>query len=282
MSFRYIDSHVHFWDRGLLPYPWLNELPAIAEPHLPAHYQIETRAVPPEKIVFLQCVGEIASWRAEVQWVERLALDDPRIAGIVATAPLDAGADTLRILDDLTQYPLVRGVRHNTQDEPRGFARSAAYVAGCQAAGERGLSVDLCCYHPELRDLTALVEQCPGTRFVLNHLGKPGIRRKLIDAWRLDIAALAGHPHVWAKLSGLVTEADWAQWTAPDLQPYVDHLLECFGVDRILFGSDWPVVKLASNHPRWLHTAQDLTTGLTADDRDAVFYRNALRFYRLS
>ncbi len=282
MSFRYIDTHVHFWDRDLLPYPWLDNLPEIATRHIPATYQHETQQTPPEKIVFLQCVGELASWRAEVEWVERLAQEEPRIAGIVATAPLDAGADTERILDDLAARPLVKGVRHNTQDEALGYARSTAYVAGCLAAGDRGLSVDLCCYHPQLRDLTALAKACPGTRFILDHLGKPGIRAGLIDDWRNDLAALANQPNVWAKLSGIVTEADFAHWTVDDLRPYVEHYIEAFGSDRVIFGSDWPVVKLAATHARWLETARELTTHLGETQRDDIFYRNASAFYRLA
>ncbi len=281
MPFRYIDTHVHFWDRDLLPYPWLDPLPKISAPHIPATYQTETRETPPTKIVFLQCVGEMASWRAEVEWIERLALDDPRIAGIVATAPLDAGENTVRILDELAERPLVRGVRHNTQDEALGYAKSRAYIAGCRAAGERGLSVDLCCYHPQLADLTALTLACPNTQFILDHLGKPGIRDGLIEDWKRDLTSLAAQPNIWAKLSGIVTESDFDHWTIEDLRPYVQHYLATFGPDRVIFGSDWPVVKLASSHAQWLATARELTAALDEDGRDKIFYRNATDFYRL-
>ncbi|MCF3652278.1 amidohydrolase family protein [Synoicihabitans lomoniglobus] len=281
MSFRYIDTHVHFWDRAQLPYPWLEPLTRISAPHGPATYQAETGITPPEKLVFLQCVGEISSWRAEVEWIESLARDFPPIAGIVATAPLDQDEDTLRILDDLAARPLVKGVRHNTQDESLGFARNSRYVAGAQACGERGLVVDLCCYHPQLSDLTALVRQCPTTPFVLDHLGKPGIRDRLIEQWRKDISELAAEPNVTAKLSGIVTEADFDRWTIDDLRPYVQHYLEVFGPERVVFGSDWPVVKLASTHAQWLATARELLSDLSADQQDAVFYRNAERVYSL-
>ena len=281
MSFRYIDTHVHFWDRDLLPYPWLAALPAIAHSHLPTTYRHETQATPPSKIVFVQCVGELASWRAEVEWIERLARDEPRIAGIVATAPLDAGPETERILDALAQRPLVKGVRHNTQDEPLGYARSAAYIAGCRAAGARRLSVDLCCYHPQLRDLTALVQACPNTRFILDHLGKPGIRDGFIEPWRQDLTELAAQPNVVGKLSGMVTEADGEHWTPDQLRPYVDHYLEVFGPERIVFGSDWPVVRLASNHAQWLATARELVRHLDETQQDALFFGNAIEVYRL-
>lgn len=279
--FRYVDTHVHFWDPARLSYGWLDDLPAIAAAHTPAHYQAETATTPPAKIVFVQCIGTLAQWHEEVRWIESLALHDPRIAGIVATAPLDAGAETERILDALTAHPLVKGVRHNTQDGPRGTACRPAYIAGARACGDRGLSVDLCCYHPQLPDLTALADACPNTRFVLDHLGKPGIRNHDLVTWQRDLTELARRPHVDAKLSGIVTEAEWTTWTLDDLRPYVNTYLAAFGPDRVVFGSDWPVVKLAASHARWLATAQTLLDGMSAADRDAVFFGNAHRVYRL-
>jgi len=281
MALRYIDTHVHFWDRDRLPYTWLDDLPAIAPPHTPATYQAETAVTPPEKIVFLQCISDLARALDEVAWVEELAQAEPRIAGIVASCAMDAGDATLALLDALAARPLVKGVRHNVQDEARGFATRDTFVAGVQACGERGLSFDLCCYHPQLPDLTELVTRCPGTAFILDHLGKPGIRAGVIDPWRAELAALAARPNVTAKLSGIITEADFARWTIDDLRPYVEHYVATFGPDRMVWGSDWPVAKLAGTHAGWLATARELLAGLPADAQDAIFYRNALRVYRL-
>ncbi|MCC5021749.1 MAG: amidohydrolase family protein [Candidatus Synoicihabitans palmerolidicus] len=282
MSLRYIDTHVHFWDRSILPYGGLEPFEAISTPHTPATYQTETAVAPPEKIVFLQCVGDIDRWRDEVNWIESLAAADPRLAGIVATAPLDQGDHTLHVLDALATRPLVKGIRHNTQDGPRGHAYRHAYVAGAHAAGQRGLSVDLCCLHPQLPDLTALAAHCPQTSFILDHLGKPGIRDHLIDQWHHDIDQLARQPNVTAKLSGIVTEADPATWTTNDLRPYVARYLEVFGAQRIGFGSAWPVVKLASTHAQWLTTARTLLAPLSAEDQHQIFFANAERIYRLA
>ena len=281
MSFRYIDTHVHFWDRARLSYPWLETLPQISAPHLPETYQAETAVTPPEKIVFVQCIGDLHRWEEEVTWIEELAQIDPRISGIVASAPINEGDATLRILDGLTQHPLVKAVRHNMQDEEIGHSIRPEFVAGVAACGERGLTFDLCCYHPQLPDLVELVSRCPHTRFVLDHLGKPGIRDHVIDPWRQHISQLAAQPNVDAKLSGIVTESDVENWTIEDLRPYVSHYLSAFGVDRVLFGSDWPVVKLASTHARWLATARELTAHLLPENQDKVFFQNAARAYRL-
>jgi L-fuconolactonase len=177
----------------------------------------------------------------------------------------------------------VRGVRHLIQGEADpGFCRRPEFIAGVRAAGERGLSFDICVKHHQLASVVDLVCECPGTQFVLDHAGKPDIRGQKLEPWRELITKLAWLPHVACKLSGLVTEADPAAWTIEDLRPYVDHLLARFGAHRLIFGSDWPVVKLASSYQHWLDTALTLLAPLDSEDRDAILSANAQRIYRLS
>ncbi|RXK54597.1 amidohydrolase [Oleiharenicola lentus] len=280
MSFAYIDTHVHFWDRGHLPYPWLDEVPAIAGPHRPAELQAEAGGRFPEKIVFVECG---APWLDEVKWVEQLAAAEPRIAGIVAKCMVNEGATTVANLAELKKHPLVRGVRHLVQHEPDAdFAARPEFIAGVRAVGAAGLSFDLCCFHHQLPAVVRLVQACPDTRFILDHFGKPGIRAKLLDPWRAHFAELAALPNVDCKLSGLITEADHQAWTPADLKLYVDHALATFGPGRLLFGGDWPVAKLAGAYPRWLDTARSLVSHLPIADQDAIFRRNALRVYLLA
>lgn len=279
MSFAFIDTHVHFWDRGNLPYPWLDEVPAIAGRHTPEEYRAETAATPPTRLVFVECG---APWLEEVRWVEQLAAAEPRIAAIVAKCAVDAGATTSAHLAELKRHPLVRGVRHLVQQEPDpDFAARPEFIAGVRAVGAAGLSFDLCCFHHQLPAIVRLVRACPDTAFILDHFGKPDIRAGRLDPWREHFAALAALPNVDCKLSGLVTEADPTAWQPADLKPYVDHALAAFGPGRLLFGGDWPVAKLAAPYPRWLDTARDLVSHLSAADQDAVFRRNAERVYRL-
>lgn len=280
MSAGYIDTHVHFWDRGRLPYPWLDEVPAIAGRHTPAELHAEAAGRIPEKIVFVECG---APWLDEVKWVEQLAAAEPRLAGIVAKCMVNEGAATVANLAELKKHPLVRGVRHLTQHEPDpDFCARPEFIAGVRAVGAAGLSFDLCCFHPQLPAVVRLVRACPDTRFILDHFGKPGIRARLLDPWRAHIAELAALPNVDCKLSGLITEADHQAWTPADLKPYVDHVLATFGPGRLLFGGDWPVAKLAGAYPRWLDTAKGLVEHLPSADRDAIFRRNAPRVYRLA
>jgi len=280
MATAFIDTHVHFWDQRVLPYPWLATVPAIAGPHTPAELHAETGDRCPEKIVFVECG---APGLDEVDWIAQLAVHEPRIAGLVAKIPVDAGPATTRAIAALQRQPLVRGVRHLIQDEPDpGFCLRPEFLAGVRALGAAGLSFDLCCRHHQLDAVGRLVAECPGTRFILDHFGKPDIQHALRDPWHGHIAALARLPNVDCKLSGLITEASHAAWTIDDLRPYVNHVLATFGPGRLLFGGDWPVVKLAGSYVRWLDTAHALVSHLSPADRAAVFHDNAVRVYRLT
>ncbi len=279
MSFTYIDTHVHFWDQQTLAYPWLAGVPAIAGRHTPAELQQEAGINLPAQIVFVECG---APGREEVAWVERLAAHEPRITGIVAKVMMNEGAATTAAIAELQRHPLVRGVRHNIQDEPdHRFCLSPEFIAGVQHLGAVGLGFDLCCRHHQLPAVIELVGRCSDTRFILDHCGKPGIKPGLFEPWREHIRELAVRPNVTCKLSGLITEADHAAWTIDQLRPYVDHVLAAFDPSRVLFGGDWPVAKLAGTYPRWLDTARQLVSHVSPDGQDAIFAGNARRVYRL-
>ena len=235
----------------------------------------------PAHIVFVQSECDRAHFLDEVQWIAEWAAREPRLAGIVAFAPMDGGAQTAAALNALASVSLVRGVRHPIQGEGDGsFCLRPEFVAGVQSLGERELTFDICVTHDQLPAAVELVRRCADTVFVLDHAGKPAIRDHLLDPWRSSIEQLARLPNVMCKLSGLVTEAA-VPWGEADLEPYVRLLLGTFGPTRLLFGSDWPVVKLAASYARWLATVRSLLSHLSADERRAVFFENARRCYRL-
>jgi L-fuconolactonase len=236
----------------------------------------------PGAIVFVEAGADGGHARAEVEWVSGLATHEPRLAAIVAQVAVDRGAETEAALSALAGHPRVRGVRHNFQDQPElDFCLRPAFVEGVRRVGEHGWTFDLCVRSRQLPACVELVRACPGTSFVLDHAGKPDIRGGALDPWRAHIAALARLPNVTCKLSGLVTEADPGTWTPAALRPYVDHLLGCLGADRLLFGSDWPVVKLGASYRRWLEVALELLDARPAGERAAVLRDNAARVYRL-
>jgi L-fuconolactonase len=278
----YVDSHVHFWDTARLGYTWLAGEPRIAGRHGPGDLRAEAGADAPDRIVFVQAECESARWLEEVEWVETLALGEPRIAAVVAHAPMDAGGATAAAISILASRPLVRGVRHLIQGEQDpGFCLRPEFLAGVRLLAGRGLTFDLCCTSGQLPSVIELVRRCPDTAFVLDHAGKPGIGRRELDPWRGHISRLALEPNVVCKLSGLVTEAGPAAWSMEDLAPYVSHLLASFGPQRLLFGSDWPVVKLAAGYARWLEGARNLVSHLDRGAVQSIFNDTARRTYRI-
>ncbi len=277
----YIDSHVHFWDPERLRYDWLETVPAIHRPFLPPDLQEASEGLDLEALIFVEADCHPDQALDEVRWVSELAQGEPRIQGIVAHAPLEKGERVRGHLLALRDFALVKGVRRLIQSEPLGFARDPDFVWGVKMLPEYGFSFDICVYHRQMGDVLYLVEACPEVSFVLDHVGKPGIRDHLWEPWASQIRELATHPRVYCKLSGMVTEADHAHWTPEDLRPYMDHVLECFGPDRLMFGSDWPVVTLAATYRRWFQVVQDFLASLDPGDRRKVLRDNAVRFYRL-
>ncbi|HKO15940.1 MAG TPA: amidohydrolase family protein [Gemmatimonadaceae bacterium] len=276
-----VDAHVHFWDPGQLRYPWLCGIPALRRAFLPAEYAAAAGASAAARCVVVEgnCHPDDAA--REVALLERLGREDPRIAGIVAFADLTRPGALEGTLACLTSVPRVKGVRQNIQGHPAGFAVQRAFVDGARTVGRVGLTFDLCASHGQLEETDALVAQCPDTLFVLDHCGKPPIRSGALDPWRRDIARLAAHPNVCCKLSGLLTEADAARWREEQLLPYAAYVIECFGVDRVLYGSDWPVLTLAGDYTRWHRFTALLTGAWTDDERHRFYAGNAIRVYQL-
>jgi len=279
-AFPLTDAHVHFWDPAAGRYAWLDAVPALAGRRGPAEFARACGAVAVERLVFVQCGA--TDPLAEVAWVDGLAAAEPRLAAIVAHAPVEAGAAVEAWLERLAAWPRVRGVRRLLQDEPDdAFCLRPEFVEGVRRLERFGLSFDLCLYARQLGSVVKLVRRCPGVRFILDHGAKPGIRAGRLDPWREEIRALAALPNVDCKLSGLATEADPRAWTAADLRPYVDHLLATFGAGRLLFGGDWPVSTLATDYPRWVTAVETLLAGVPAEGQQRIWSKNAARVYRL-
>ncbi len=263
-------------------YPWLAGVPALNRSHLIDDYRRACGAVDVAKMVFVQCDCDPAQALDEVNWVTDVARRDPRLRGIVAQASLERGEAADAHLAQLAKNPLVKGVRRLIQSEADdAFCLRPDFVRGVQLLPRHGFSFDLCILHRQLAAAIALVRQCPHVTFVLDHIGKPDIKSGRLDPWRAELRELSQLENVWCKVSGLVTEADFARWTPADLQPYLDHVFACFGFDRVMFGGDWPVSTQATEYPRWVDTVDDALRGATADELQRFYVRNAQRVYRL-
>lgn len=281
-NFPLVDTHVHFWDIDRLSYPWLASVPAINKNHLVADYVRACGSVEVAKMVFVQCDCVPSQGQAEAEWVAATARTEPRIRGIVARASLEEGDDAASAVARLASLPLVKGVRRLIQSEPDlEFCLQADFVRGVQMLSRHHLSFDLCIKHPQLANTIKLVRQCPNVDFVLDHIGKPDIQSGRLDPWRAELRELARMENVCCKISGMVTEADHTRWAPADLRPYIDHVIDCFGFDRVMFGGDWPVSTLATNYPRWVATVDEALRGCSEDELRRVYVRNAERFYRV-
>lgn len=281
-AFPLVDTHLHLWDLGRLRYPWLAGAPLINRNHLIADYNRACGPVQVGKMVFLQCECDFTQFQEEADWVTEVSRADPRLRGIVPWAPLELGAGAEPALARLAANPLIKGIRRIIQFEPdQEFCLRPDFVRGVQLLPRFGLSFDLCINHRQLANTIKLVRQCPEVRFVLDHIGKPDIKAGLLDPWRAELRELAGLPNVWCKMSGLVTEADHQRWQPADLRPYIDHVIACFGFDRVIFGGDWPVAAQATEYPRWVRTLDDALAGCSPDELHRLYVRNGEAFYRV-
>jgi L-fuconolactonase len=154
-------------------------------------------------------------------------------------------------------------------------------VEGVRLLARFDLSFELCVYHRQLASAVELVRRCPDVRFALDHAGKPGIRDGLMEPWRTHVAELAALPNVWCKLSGLITEADHAKWSSAQLRPYMKHVIERFGFERVMFGSDWPVSEQTHRYDEWVEIVDWALADASHAERRRLFRDNAVAFYRL-
>ncbi len=276
-----VDAHVHLWDPERFRYPWLDEIPSLRRPMLPADYSLAGRQGQAIKFIFVEC-GCIPSQNIEeVDWITALEKTEPRLKGVIAHSSLERAASAREELELLAARPLVKGVRRNLQAEPRDFLENPDFIKGLKLLPEFGFTFDLCIRSDQLPAAVDLVRRIPEVTFVLDHFGKPSVRNGSFEPWARNLRLFATAPNVLCKISGLATEADWTRWKISDLQPYFDHALGCFGPQRVLFGSDWPVSTLATSYDRWIETVLELTLSANEQERVELFQTNAERIYRV-
>jgi len=280
--FHIVDGHVHFYDTERLSYAWLAGVPKINRTHLPADFEKARGEVAVEKIVFVEVDAAQGQTVAEARFAAELARADPRIQGIVASARVEHGVRVRDELDALGESGLVKGIRRLVQQEadPE-FCLRPAFVEGVRLLAGYGLSFDLGIVHHQLAAATELLRRCPDVQFVIDHMAKPGIKAGLLEPWKSQMREIAKMPHVVSKISGAVTEADHQSWTVAQLRPYIEHCIDCFGFDRVMFASDWPVVELAANYPDWVRIVEGVVAAASEDERRKLFRDTAIRVYRL-
>ncbi len=274
-----IDTHVHLWDLQNLDYPWLeNNNSILSKNFLVADFQKATKDCPIEKMIFVECGRLEEQYLKEVDWVVNIAKEEPRIKGMVAYFPLEKERELIPGIEELTSRKIVKGIRRGVGKE---LINNAQFIKGLRLLPKYDLSFDLNLSPSLMSEAIPLIKKCPNTRFILDHLGNPDIKSNEMDGWQTNLSKLAEMDNVYCKISGIITKADPAAWKVDDLVPYVDHALEAFGTDRVVFGGDWPVVLLAGTYKDWFSSFKSLVQGLGYKEKERLFYQNAAAFYRV-
>lgn len=276
-----IDAHQHLWNLNRVEYPWLDQnmgpvFRTIEEPEL----EPQLAAAGVDRTVIVQS----ADSAADTDYMTEVADRWPRIAGIVGWVPLDRPEEADKELDRRTADPRFVGVRHliHTEADPDWVVRPQVQE-GLGLLAERALAFDVVAVLPRhLEHVPVLAERHPSLRLVIDHLAKPPIREGGWEPWATLLRRAAAYPTVYAKVSGLNTAAEPETWSASDLRRYVDHALDCFGPDRLMYGGDWPIATLAGDYAKVWRETNAVLAGLGQADRDRILGGTAADFYRLA
>jgi L-fuconolactonase len=273
-----IDAHQHFWHYTPDEYGWIDDaMSAIRRDFLPADLANEIAAAGVDAVISVQARQTLR----EAEWLLELAAAHPFVAGVVGWVPLIDPA-VAEILAPLAVNPEFKGIRHVLQAEPDEYMDRPDFNAGLSQLRAFNLTYDILIYHSQLPAAIRLVDRHPDQIFVLDHIAKPAIRIGQLHPWAENLAELARRPNVFCKLSGVATEAGYATWTWDQIRPYLDAALEAFTPSRLMFGSDWPVCRVAVSYADWVRIVERFTAPLSAPERESIFHANAVRAYNLT
>jgi L-fuconolactonase len=275
-----IDAHQHFWQLDKpFQYGWLHtpEHAAICRSYLPSDLKTHLNACGINKSVFVQTQHDVA----ENRWVLELAEQNDFIAGVVGWVDL-ASEECESQLAEFKDHPKFVGIRHVVQDEPNeDFIVQPQILRGLKVLQKHKVPYDLLFYIQHLKHAATLGAELPELPMVIDHLAKPKIRDQITTGWIDDLKAAAKFPNIFCKLSGMVTEANWETWKPADLKPYVEAVLEAFGPDRCMYGSDWPVCELAGSYEQVYNALVEVLGPISDSERTAIFGGTAQKFYGL-
>ena len=276
-----IDTHQHLWDLDLFQYSWCRGIPALNRSFRLEHYLEAAAGLGVAKTVFVEPDVDEQFIRDETRFILKMAEDDNVIEGVVAAGRPEQ-TEFRAYLDEFAGRPKLKGIRRVLHVQPDDLSDSPLFVDNVRALEEYGLSFDICVLARQLPRAIKLVEKCPGVSFILDHCGNPLVKEREMEPWRTHMKQVAGFENVVCKVSGIVVNADRSNWTPEDLRPYVDHVIESFGWDRVMFGSDWPVCTLAASYREWAEALLLLAESAGEANREKLFRQNASRVYRLS
>jgi L-fuconolactonase len=272
-----IDAHHHLWRYTREEYGWIDDrMQRLRRDFMPADLENEMTAAGVDGAIAVQARQSLE----ETYWLLSLP-DSPLLRGVVGWAPIASDRFSAE-LDRLLPNKKFKGLRHVIQDEADdNFINRADFNRGIDALQGTGLVYDILIFEKHLPAAMQFVDRHPNQIFVLDHMAKPRIAAHELEPWRKNISELSRRQNVYCKLSGMATEADWAGWTESDLRPYVDAVLNTFGPQRIMAGSDWPVCLLATTYAKWFETVDRLIAQLSATEKSRILGGTAIEAYHL-
>lgn len=273
-----IDAHQHFWKYDPAKQTWIDSsMGAIKHTFLPEHLHLELAKHQIDGSIVVQAEE---SFR-ETAWLLDLTCEEEKIKAVIGWADLSSD-DLDRDLDQFSSSQKLKGYREVLQSKAPEYFLKPQFIRGLTKIGKRGYTYDLLVYSTQLKAAYQLIKKSPEQPIVIDHLAKPNIKLGTWRDWKKSMSLLAERDYISCKLSGLVTEADWKNWTPADLRPYLDICLELFGPKRLMFGSDWPVCLLAGSYSQVSEVIEDFTLPLSASEKESIWGRTAIDFYHLT
>jgi L-fuconolactonase len=273
-----IDAHHHLWRYTAHEYGWIEEgMLALQRDFLPDDLVAELSHAGVDGAIVVQARQTVA----ETHWLLELAKANEPIRGVIGWADI-AAPNFESSLSALAVDPRLVGLRHVVQAEADGFLDTPAFNRGITTLRQAGLVYDLLLSEAQLWEATRFVDRHPQQIFVLDHMAKPRIAAREIEPWRTNLLELSQRSNVYCKVSGMVTEDSWSNWSLDSLKPYLDIVVEAFGVTRLMAGSDWPVCLLASGYSRWWAVLQNYFANFSEEERAGFFGANAIGVYHLT
>lgn len=277
-----VDTHQHLWDADLFRYSWLASVPSLNRSFRMPDYLAATRGLNVEKSVHLEADVDEPYMLDETRHILALAdQPDNPLEGVVACGRPES-EHFRAYLDKIAGHPRLKGIRRVLHTQSDDVGQGATFLSNVAALASYKLSFDICVLARQLPIAIQLVSKCPDVVFILDHCGVPQVKERNLDPWRAHIAEIAKFANVSCKVSGVVAYANPATWRKEDLRPFVDHVIESFGWDRVLFGSDWPVCTLSASYRQWVDVLQAITQGAGEVNQRKLFHDNAIRVYRLT
>lgn len=272
---RILDTHLHLIYPDRFSYPWLSNEPAINKAWTLEDYFAEAVPLGIESALHMEVDVAPTDMLAESEFVLSL----PRIAGAIAACRPENPAFVDQI-ERLSEHAHVKGVRRILHQAPDDLSQSDLFVENIRHLADYDLSFDLCVRDDQLPLGQMLAERAPDVTFILDHCGVPDVLGRGIDPWRANITRIAKLPNVYAKVSGIVAYAG-PDWSVGTIRPYVEHVIESFSWDRVVWGSDHPVVTLTGSLTRWVDATREIVAGASADEQAKLFHANAERVYKV-